>query len=63
MNVLCVEMESVSLYCNALRMGKKALSIFTISDLPLLGIGMEADERRTSFTTMIEVALDTIMKL
>lgn len=58
MNVLCVEMESVSLYCNALRTGKSAVSMFTISDIPLEGIAMGADERRTSFTTMIEIALD-----
>lgn len=63
MNVLCVEMESVSLYCNALRAGKKALSMFTISDLPLKGISMGADERRTSFTNMMEVALDAAIKM
>lgn len=63
MNVLCVEMESVSLYCNALRAGKKALSMFTISDIPLRGIGMEADERRTSFTNMMEVALEAAIKM
>lgn len=63
MNVLCVEMESVSLYCNALRAGKKALSMFTISDLPLKGISMGADERRTSFTNMMEVALDAAVKM
>lgn len=63
MNVLCVEMESVSLYCNALRAGKKALSMFTISDLPLKGISMDADERRTSFTDMMETALDAAVKM
>ena len=63
MNVLCVEMESVSLYCNAIRAGKKALSMFTISDLTLKGIGLEADERRTGFTKMMEAALDTTLLL
>ena len=63
MNVLCAEMESVSLYCNALRAGKKALSMFTISDLPLKGISMGADERRTSFTDMMEAALDAAVKM
>lgn len=37
MNVLCVEMESLALYCNAVRLGKKALTMLTISDLPLRG--------------------------
>lgn len=63
MGVLCVEMESVSLYCNALRAGKKALSMFTISDIPLKGISMGADERRTSFTNMMEAALEAAVRL
>ena len=57
MNVLCVEMESLSLYCNAVRLGKKALTLLTISDLPLKGEAMPADERRTGFTVMLEAAL------
>ena len=57
MNVLCVEMESLALYCNAVRLGKKALTMLTISDLPLRGEAMGADERRTSFTVMLEAAL------
>lgn len=63
MNVLCVEMESVSLYCNALRTGKKALSMFTISDIPLKGMSMGADERRTSFTNMMEAALEAAVSM
>lgn len=57
MNVLCVEMESLALYCNAARLGKRALTMLTISDIPLKGEAMEADERRTSFTVMLESAL------
>ncbi len=62
MGILCVEMESTSLYCNAIRAGKKALSIFTISDIILENIHMEADERRTGFSKMIEVALEAAIK-
>lgn len=62
MGVLCVEMESVALYANAVRAGKEAVALFTISDLPIKGISMEADERRTSFTQMIEVALEAAIK-
>ncbi len=60
LGVLGVEMESAALYCNAARAGKKALCICTVSDsfiTPELNIS--ADERRTSFTKMIEVALAT----
>ena len=49
--------ESLSLYCNAVRLGKKALTLLTISDLPLKGEAMPADERRTGFTVMLEAAL------
>ncbi len=62
MGILCVEMESTSLYCNALRAGKKALSIFTISDIILDDIHMGADERRTGFSKMIEVALEAAIQ-
>lgn len=61
-NALCVEMESMALYCNATRSGKKALSMFTISDCPLRGEAMAADMRRTGFTKMIEASLEMAIK-
>lgn len=60
LGVLGVEMESAALYCNAARAGKKALCICTVSDsfiVPEENISPEA--RQTSFTKMIEVALET----
>lgn len=59
MGVLAVEMESAALYMNAARAGKKALCICTISDTPLVG-GAEcsAEERQSSFTKMMEIALE-----
>ena len=60
LGVLGVEMESAALYCNAARAGKKALCICTVSDSfvdPAQNISPE--ERQTSFTKMIEVALAT----
>ena len=57
-NALCVEMETMALYCNAVRCGKKALAMFTISDCPLRGLVMPTDERRTGFTKMLEAALE-----
>lgn len=62
MNVLCVEMETLALYANATRAGKKALGMFTVSDIPSKELHMNADERRTSFSEMIEVALDAAIK-
>lgn len=58
MGVLAVEMESVALYLNAIRARKHALCLLTVSDLPLVGEGLPAEERQTSFTQMMEVALE-----
>ncbi len=60
MGVLAVEMEAAALYMNAARSGKRALVICTISDHILTGEEMSADERRTTFTNMMEVALSLI---
>ena len=58
MGVLGVEMESAALYCNAARAGKKALCICTVSDsFVYAGEVSTPEERQTSFTKMIEIAL------
>lgn len=57
MGVLAVEMEAAALYMNAARANKKALCLLTISDLPLKGESLSAEERQTSFTQMMEIAL------
>ena len=59
MGVLAVEMESAALYMNAARAGKEALCLLTISDCPLRGEALSAEERQTSFTQMMEIALET----
>lgn len=57
MGVLCVEMESAALYMNAARLGKKALSVLTISDSLVSGEETTSEERERSFSDMIELAL------
>lgn len=59
MGILCIEMEAAALYMNAARCGKNALAILTISDHILTGEETTAQERQTSFTQMMEVALNT----
>lgn len=63
MGVLAVEMESAALYMNAARAGKRALGIFTISDHLLTGEATTAEERQNSFTTMMQLALETARNL
>jgi len=58
MGVLAIEMEAAALYMNAARIGKNALCICTISDCPFTGESCSAQERQTSFTSMIKLALD-----
>lgn len=58
LGVLAVEMESAALYLNAARAGKHALTICTISDHIVTGESLPAEARQTSFTQMMEIALE-----
>ena len=60
MGVLCVEMEASALYMNAAWAGKRALVINTISDHVLTGEVTTSEQRRTTFTNMMEVALSLV---
>ena len=63
MGVLATEMESASLFMNAARAGKKALSVCTISDSLVTGEEISSEERQTSFHDMITLVLDTVVKI
>ena len=63
MGVMAVEMEAAALYMNAARCGKNALAICTISDHVLTGESTNAEERQTSFTDMMKLALEIAIKL
>jgi purine-nucleoside phosphorylase len=64
MGVLATEMESAALYANAAYAHKRALCICTISDhLYRPEDNLPAEERQTSFTQMMEIALDTAVKM
>ena len=57
MGVLAVEMEAAALYSNAAYAGVNALCILTISDSIITGEATTAEERQTSFTNMMKIAL------
>lgn len=63
MGVLAIEMESAALYMNAARAGKNALCILTVSDCPFRNLSTTAEERQSSFRTMMEIALDTALEI
>ena len=58
MGVLAVEMESAALYSNAAYAGAHALCILTVSDSAVTGEATTAEERQTTFTNMMELALE-----
>ena len=58
LGVLCVEMEAYALYLNAAAAGKNALALLTISDSLVTGESLPAEERQTTFTHMMEIALE-----
>ena len=62
-HALAVEMETAALYMNALRTGKRALTICTISDIAARKQSLPAEERQNSFTDMMVAALETALRL
>lgn len=63
MGVLAIEMESAALYMNAAEAGKRALAICTISDSLVTGEALPPADRQTSFTQMMEIALETAVEM
>ena len=60
MGILAEEMETTSLYLNAASAGAKALTILTVSDHMITHEQTTQEERQTSFTKMMEIALDIV---
>ncbi len=63
MGIMAIEMEAAALYMNAARCGKNALAVCTISDNIITGEALDAEQRQNSFTEMMELALNTAVKL
>ncbi len=63
LGILAVEMEAAGLYINAARAKKNALAICTVSDHIMTGEAMTAEQRQTTLTDMITIALETAISL
>ncbi|MGL1892141.1 MAG: purine-nucleoside phosphorylase [Spirochaetaceae bacterium] len=61
-NVLAVEMESSALYTLAAKYNVSALTILTVSDSLVTWEETSSEEREKTFTQMMELALETIIK-
>ena len=58
---LAVEMESFALFHNANILNKRAACILTVSDSLVTNEVTTSEERQNSFTTMIELALESVL--
>lgn len=58
MGVLAAEMESAALYLCAMRAGKNALCLCTVVDNPHTGEHATAEDRESSLTDMLRLALE-----
>lgn len=56
--VIAVEMETAALYTIAAKYGCRALTLLTVSDSIVTGELTSSEERETTFTNMMEIALD-----
>lgn len=63
MGVLAVEMETAALYMTAAYLGRRALALCSISDHLITGEALSAEDRQNTFSTMIEIALETAAAL
>ena len=63
MSILCIDMETYGLYVNAARAGKRALTLLTVSDNLVTGGKMSTEERKSSFSRMITLALETAISI
>jgi purine-nucleoside phosphorylase len=61
--ILAVEMETTALYSIAAKFGRRALSLLTVSDQLITEERCTAEERLTSFTNMMEIALSAVKVL
>lgn len=63
MGVLAVEMEAAALYMTAAYLGRRALTLCSISDHLVTGEALSAEDRQNTFSTMMEIALETAAAL
>ena len=61
--VLAIEMETTALYTIAAKYGVQALTILTVSDNILTGDKVSSEDREKTFTDMMEVALETALRV
>lgn len=62
-NIKCVEMETYSLFTNSIYFNKKASALLTISDSFVTKEALSSKEREEGFNKMIELALESSLRI
>lgn len=62
-NCLAVEMEAFSLFANAKHLGKQAATLLTVSDIIPTHEFISADQRETALLPMMELALESAIRI
>ena len=60
---MACEMESFALFHNAKKFGKKAAQILTVTDNLITGERASSENRQNDVMTMIEIAMESVIKL
>ena len=63
LGVLAIDMETAGLYATAAEAGKRALTICTVTDNLVTGEALPPAERQSSLSEMMEVALETALRM
>ena len=63
LGVLAIDMETAGLYATAAEAGKRALTICTVTDNLVTGEALPPAERQSSLNEMMEVALETALRM
>ncbi len=63
MGVLAIDMETAGLYATAAEAGKRALTICSVTDNLVTKEELPPEERRSSLTEMMEIALETAVQM
>lgn len=58
LGIIAIEMEAAALYANALRHNANAICLLTVSDHLLTGEEISAEKRQSTFTQMMDIALN-----
>lgn len=61
MGMLALDMESAALFALADQLGRRAMTLLTVSDVIPTGLAASPEQRQNAFTSVVEVVLDALL--